>query len=142
MQDSLLTDPEQTGRAQLHRNGYQWYECSSTGHTCLHDSSADPSCPFMSVQHVRVFECLQGTQAAAQLHDHHPDKHALSVGDVDGDRLDMLEQTLQWRHMAPTAPDTLTCYPFATKDPMVISECPHIYFAGGQPEFATRLLEG
>jgi DNA polymerase delta subunit 2 len=31
--------------------------------------------------------------------------------------LDALTNTLLWRHMAPTAPDTLTCYPFYEVDP-------------------------
>lgn len=31
-----------------------------------------------------------------------------------------LEKTLQWRHMAPTAPETLGCYPFVTADPFII----------------------
>ncbi|CAM9630869.1 unnamed protein product, partial [Hapterophycus canaliculatus] len=31
-----------------------------------------------------------------------------------------LEETLEWRHMAPTAPETLGCYPFVTEDPFII----------------------
>eukprot|EP00752_Nemacystus_decipiens_P013042 g11537.t2 len=53
-----------------------------------------------------------------------------------------LEETLRWRHMAPTAPETLGCYPFVTEDPFIVEECPDVYFAGNQPEFATSLLEG
>lgn len=53
-----------------------------------------------------------------------------------------MEATLRWRHLAPTAPDTLSCYPFASDDPFVLQECPHAYVVGNQPEFATRLLEG
>jgi DNA polymerase delta subunit 2 len=49
---------------------------------------------------------------------------------------------LQWRHLCPTAPDTLTCYPFGADDPFVLQQCPHIMFAGNQPEFDTRLMEG
>ena len=30
----------------------------------------------------------------------------------DIDRLDLLNQTLRWQHAAPTAPDTLSAYPF------------------------------
>ncbi|CAM9590090.1 unnamed protein product [Ascophyllum nodosum] len=56
--------------------------------------------------------------------------------------LQRLEQTLRWRHMAPTAPETLGCYPFVTEDPFIIEECPDVYFAGSQPEFATSLVEG
>ena len=57
-------------------------------------------------------------------------------------RLDLLAKTLSWRHLAPTAPDTLTCYPFSDDDPFVLQQCPHILFAGNQQQFETRLLEG
>jgi DNA polymerase delta subunit 2 len=49
---------------------------------------------------------------------------------------------LQWRHLCPTAPDTLTCYPFADDDPFVLQQSPHIMFAGNQPEFSSRLATG
>lgn len=58
------------------------------------------------------------------------------------DPLDVLEKTLEWRHMAPTAPDTLSCYPFLDKDPFIIDSCPHLYFVGNQDSFATRTLKG
>ncbi len=74
-------------------------------------------------------------------------------------RLDILENMLQWysiyfekrkfrkvdcfrRIEAPTAPDTLACYPFLDRDPFVISDCPHVFFAGNQPSFATREIIG
>lgn len=56
--------------------------------------------------------------------------------------LHVLASTLSWRHMAPTAPDTLGCYPFYDTDPFVLEESPHVYFAGNQPEFATRMEGG
>uniref|UniRef100_A0A0B6ZQD3 DNA polymerase delta subunit 2 n=1 Tax=Arion vulgaris TaxID=1028688 RepID=A0A0B6ZQD3_9EUPU len=58
------------------------------------------------------------------------------------DRLKILENTLVWGHVAPTAPDTLGCYPFYNEDPFILSECPHIYFAGCQPEFASKIHKG
>ncbi|KAF3924620.1 hypothetical protein AA313_de0202330 [Arthrobotrys entomopaga] len=62
---------------------------------------------------------------------------------VDGDdRLEMMEKTLRWRHIAPTAPDTLWCYPFQDVDQFIIDVCPHVYFVGNQPEFGTRLVAG
>eukprot|EP00731_Ephydatia_muelleri_P028441 Em0020g85a len=54
------------------------------------------------------------------------------------DRLEVLHRTLQWSHMAPTAPDTLGCYPYADDDPFVLSECPHVYFAANQPAFQCK----
>jgi len=56
-------------------------------------------------------------------------------------RLDLAEATLKWRHIAPTAPDTLWCHPFFTTDPFIISETPDIYAIGCQPRFATRLVK-
>lgn len=55
-------------------------------------------------------------------------------------RLSILESTLKWRHMSPTAPDTLWCHPYFTADPFVLKETPHIYIVGGQPHFGTKLV--
>jgi DNA polymerase delta subunit 2 len=59
----------------------------------------------------------------------------------DSNRLDMMKETLKWRHCAPTAPDTLWCYPFPDSDPFIVHETPHIYFVGDQPKFESRLVE-
>lgn len=56
------------------------------------------------------------------------------------DRLEVMEHTLRWQCCAPTAPDTLWCYPYQDDDPFVISECPHVYFVGNQPRFQTTVL--
>ena len=61
---------------------------------------------------------------------------------TDEDRLEMLDHVLQWGHLAPTAPDTLTAYSFKDKDPFVIESAPHVLFTGNQPEFKTKLVEG
>eukprot|EP00049_Salpingoeca_infusionum_P006353 m.105579 g.105579 ORF g.105579 m.105579 type:complete len:454 (+) comp13281_c0_seq3:73-1434(+) len=61
------------------------------------------------------------------------------------DRLEILESTLRWGHLFPTAPDSLGCFPYASDkhtDPFVISDFPNVYFAGNQPKFASKLLEG
>lgn len=58
------------------------------------------------------------------------------------EQLDFLERTLNWRHVAPTAPDTLGCYPYTDRDPFIIDTCPHVYFCGNQDKFASRLLKG
>eukprot|EP00253_Pinus_taeda_P027511 PITA_27511 len=57
-------------------------------------------------------------------------------------KLDFMERTLKWRHLAPTSPDTLGCYPFTDRDPFVIDDCPHVYFCGNQKKYASRLLKG
>ncbi|KAF3068924.1 DNA polymerase subunit delta-2 [Daldinia childiae] len=58
------------------------------------------------------------------------------------DRLGMMEATCRWRCSAPTAPDTLWSYPFQDDDPFVMQTCPHLYFAGCQPEFGTKVIQG
>lgn len=34
------------------------------------------------------------------------------------------------------------CYPFQDDDPLIVKDCPHIYFAGNQPTFETRVIHG
>lgn len=65
-----------------------------------------------------------------------------------------MEKTLKSRHIAPTAPDQLGCYPFYDQgtlmhnfklrctDPFVLERCPHVYFIGNQKQFATKLIHG
>lgn len=57
-------------------------------------------------------------------------------------RLEMMEAMLRWRLTAPTAPDTLWCYPFQDGDQFVMKDCPHLYFVGNQPKFETTVIEG
>ncbi|XP_021167531.2 DNA polymerase delta subunit 2 [Fundulus heteroclitus] len=56
--------------------------------------------------------------------------------------LEILEETLGLRHLAPTAPDTLGCYPFYHRDPFILEECPHVYFSGNAPAFGSKLVTG
>uniref|UniRef100_A0A5B6YQS7 DNA polymerase delta small subunit n=1 Tax=Davidia involucrata TaxID=16924 RepID=A0A5B6YQS7_DAVIN len=58
------------------------------------------------------------------------------------DKLEFMERTLKWRHLAPTAPNTLGCYPFTDKDPFFIERCPDVYFVGNQDKYETRLIKG
>lgn len=69
--------------------------------------------------------------------------------------LECMQQTLEWRHLAPTAPDSLRkhiircsplykildCYPSSDTDPFVLQATPHVYFAGNQPSFQTNLVQ-
>jgi len=52
----------------------------------------------------------------------------------------MAASTLKWRHMAPTAPDTLWCHPFREKDPFVLRQTPDVYIIGNMPQFGTTLV--
>ena len=54
--------------------------------------------------------------------------------------LDILTHTLLWGSLAPTAPDTLPCYPVANTDIFEIDEWPDVYFSGMMDEFGTRLI--
>ena len=56
--------------------------------------------------------------------------------------VEVLERCLHYRHIAPTCPDTLTCFPFNQSDPFVLEETPHVMFAGDQPSFMTRRIHG
>lgn len=65
------------------------------------------------------------------------------------DARQVLVNTLLWRHMAPTAPDTLPCYPFSDADPFVIGGCggggsthpvPDFFFSGGARGLGTRVV--
>jgi DNA polymerase delta subunit 2 len=54
--------------------------------------------------------------------------------------LDVMQASLEIRHVCPTAPDTLRAFPFVDNDPFVIESCPHVYFAGNQEDYAERLV--
>ena len=62
----------------------------------------------------------------------------------DDDALRCLESCLRWGHIAPTAPDTLSCYPYTDVDPFVFTgaQCPHILYSGNQTAFSTKLIQG
>ncbi|WVQ78160.1 hypothetical protein IAT38_000241 [Cryptococcus sp. DSM 104549] len=57
-------------------------------------------------------------------------------------RLAMARRTLEWRHIAPTAPDTLWIYPFPDADPFIIKHRPDFYVIGNQPQFETIVVGG
>jgi len=58
------------------------------------------------------------------------------------DHLDVLEKTFVAGHLAPTAPDTLGCYPYTGEDPFIIDKCPHVLFTGNAPSFGCRIFRG
>uniref|UniRef100_A0AAY4DHS1 DNA polymerase delta subunit 2 n=1 Tax=Denticeps clupeoides TaxID=299321 RepID=A0AAY4DHS1_9TELE len=58
------------------------------------------------------------------------------------DHLEVLERTLRQRHLAPTAPDTLGCYPFYQSDPFIVDVCPHVYFSGNAPCYQSKRITG
>ncbi|KAI9652487.1 MAG: hypothetical protein M1831_006756 [Alyxoria varia] len=59
--------------------------------------------------------------------------------------IDLMEATLRWRHIAPTAPDTLQSYPYQDREPFVIADgkCPALYVSGcAEDGFSTRVVRG
>ncbi len=74
-------------------------------------------------------------------HSGQPVADALKYGRLESP-LKIMCETLRWRHIAPTAPDTLSCYPFSDMDPFILKSAPHVYFAGNQPSFETAMVEG
>lgn len=55
--------------------------------------------------------------------------------------LSVMHATLIWQNIAPTAPDTLYCYPFENRDPFTLTdETPHVYFVGNQSSFASKTV--
>lgn len=58
------------------------------------------------------------------------------------DPLEILECLCKWGHVAPTAPDTLTSYPYDGEEPFMMNYCPDVMFTGNQAAFATRTIQG
>merc|ERR1712087_594087 len=56
------------------------------------------------------------------------------------DMIDCMRLSLLSRMIAPTAPDTLSCFPFRANDPFLIGECPHAYFSGNNEEFRFKKI--
>lgn len=53
----------------------------------------------------------------------------------------IMENTVKWQNIVPTAPDTLYCYPFDNSDPFtLVTETPHVYFAANQSSFLCKTI--
>ena len=63
-----------------------------------------------------------------------------NLGARGAESLDLMASSLRWQHVAPSAPDTLACYPYKDRDPFYVAQSPHVYFAGNQPAFGARLV--
>ncbi|KAL2632818.1 hypothetical protein R1flu_004297 [Riccia fluitans] len=105
-------------------------------HKCLFPGATTYS-TFVAATNPHQFE-LDGVMVLGTSGQNIDDLGKYSLAD---DPLDLMERTLRWRQIAPTAPDTLGCYPFHDRDPFLIEQTsPHIYFCGNQDKFSTRLL--
>ena len=56
------------------------------------------------------------------------------------DPIEIMKEQLEWRHICPTAPNTLRTYPFEGIDPFVLKESPNVFFAGNQSKFDTTVI--
>ncbi|KAI5056668.1 hypothetical protein GOP47_0028486 [Adiantum capillus-veneris] len=106
-------------------------------HTCLFPGASVYS-TFYSATNPHCFE-LDGVRLLGTSGQNVDDLGKYSDAD---DQIEFMERTLRWRHIAPTAPDTLGCYPYTDKDPFILDTCPHIYFCGNQEKYTSRLLKG
>ena len=62
--------------------------------------------------------------------------------DAGEHRVALMSRLLQMGHLAPTAPDTLGCYPYWQEEPFVLEQSPHILVAGNQPGFGAGWVQG
>jgi len=133
-------------------------QLASSVHVDLMPGESDPSnfslpqqplhpCLFPSSRTYSTFSCVTNpckfvTDGVSMLGTSGQNIHDLLKYSHAPQTIDHLENTLRWRNLAPTAPDTLGCYPFDDDDPFVIQECPHVYFAANQSQFQTREIQG
>ncbi|KAI1724953.1 DNA polymerase alpha/epsilon subunit B domain-containing protein [Ditylenchus destructor] len=54
--------------------------------------------------------------------------------------LDLMEECLKIGHMFPTVPDSIDGFPLENRDPLVIEELPHVFFAGNQAKLSCRFM--
>jgi DNA polymerase delta subunit 2 len=81
---------------------------------------------------IYIISVLAGSgQALDDMFMYLPDPPESSHGAPESSlRLSLLEATLRCRHLAPTAPDTLHCFPYMGHDPFLLTTTPHIYAMG------------
>ena len=56
--------------------------------------------------------------------------------------LNVLQKLYEWKHLFPTAPDTLRCQPIKDKDPLVLQEKPDLLAVGSQKQFGYERVDG
>lgn len=54
--------------------------------------------------------------------------------------IELLELNMFWNHLAPSAPDTLKCFPIHDNDCLTVKSLPHVYFVGNCGKFQTKLM--
>lgn len=51
--------------------------------------------------------------------------------------LEIMDLTLKYKHIVPTAPDALQCIPLQDSDPFIINQLPNLYVAGNMKDYRT-----
>ncbi|AOA62285.1 DNA polymerase delta small subunit [Komagataella phaffii CBS 7435] len=67
-----------------------------------------------------------------------PNDYHVDEDGCENSRIKIIESTIRWQHILPTAPDTLWCYPYQDDDPFVLESTPHVYFVGNQARFESK----
>ncbi len=60
---------------------------------------------------------------------------------ISQESVDIMEKTIEWGHVCPSAPDTLRTNPVDNVDPLIIREIPNVYFTGNQKSFAKKMID-
>ncbi|KAI6180228.1 hypothetical protein M3Y98_00697100 [Aphelenchoides besseyi] len=115
-------------------------------------------CPIMLPQQPMisaVFQCCKKTKKFRTL----TNPHSFTVNGVhflgtSGQNLDdlhkhtractsveLMMQTLRGRIITPTTPNSVDGWPFHDRDPQILDELPHVYFASNQPEYLSEMVE-
>lgn len=58
---------------------------------------------------------------------------------ISDSTIDIMEKTLEWNHMSPSAPDTIRTFPITERDSLIIENVPNVYFTGNSKRFETRI---
>ncbi|OMJ86108.1 hypothetical protein SteCoe_12466 [Stentor coeruleus] len=53
--------------------------------------------------------------------------------------LEIMDLTLKYKHIIPTAPDALQCIPLQDSDPFILNQLPNLYIAGNMKTFRTGI---
>lgn len=120
--------------------GYSSFS-TETNPTYLHIGCGDAPTPTTNGASTSKPKRSKAPTRTALVHSGQPlDDMAKYLPSLPTTRIAIAESTLLWRHIAPTAPDTLWCHPYFTADPFLLAETPDLYIVGNQPEFKTKLV--
>ncbi|CAD5218929.1 unnamed protein product [Bursaphelenchus okinawaensis] len=54
--------------------------------------------------------------------------------------IELMTDLLEHSHICPTCPSTADGYPYLNRDPLLITEIPHVFFVGNQDKFASEMV--